>query len=130
MRLTDDAQGKLCRIQRELLSYLEEDLVHEAVPLDLAFHEQIWETADNRYMANLARSFYEAFHDARRSFFSAVPRIRADAVAEHETILEALLSRDPEGAYAAMRVHIRNFRHSIGAVIERPDEGQSLKEGT
>jgi DNA-binding FadR family transcriptional regulator len=85
-----------------------------AVTADFGFHLRIALATENRYFADLLKSFGAAM--------IVVPRDRllpgrhehfALIVAEHETIYAAIERQDVEGARAAARVHLDNSRERL-----------------
>lgn len=75
---------------------------HEA---DLAFHQTIFAAARNQVLASLVRRVHEALYIARLAL--ARPQFRVErALPEHQAIFEAIESRDPEAARAAMTTHL------------------------
>jgi DNA-binding GntR family transcriptional regulator len=83
------------------------DDVARFVEINHAFHEVIWTSARNRYLARqlaLLRSLIER----RQSTTLASRERRADALIEHAAIVRAIVARDPDSAEAAARAHFRN----------------------
>lgn len=77
------------------------------VALNHAFHEVIWTSARNRYLARqlgLLRSLIERRQDTTL----ATHERRAEAQIEHAAIVHAIVTRDPDAAEAAARAHFRN----------------------
>lgn len=128
-RLTDELREELVCANQEWRESLDQKPLADLHTLDRTFHEVIGKASGNRYLVSVTRSFYEAFHDARDGVFSLKPRIRPAAVEEHEAILQALLAGDPEAAYEAMRVHIRNFRNDVASAIAQSSQKISYYDG-
>lgn len=82
----------------------------EAVQADLRFHRRVALASGNRYFVDLLASFGPGL--------IVVPGYRLDpgparfdrVAAEHRDVYAAIERRDPEGARAAMRVHLGNSR--------------------
>jgi DNA-binding GntR family transcriptional regulator len=83
--------------------------IRRYVELDRAFHCRLMELADNDQLQAAMDSIY------MRVFFwqDGVVRPPAETIPEHLAILEALRRRDPEGAEAAMRLHIRRSLETL-----------------
>lgn len=78
-----------------------------------AFHNHIRNTARNRYLVTMLESLRLSLALLGRTTL-AVPGRGAESVAEHRAIVERIAARDPEGAEAAARAHIRAaFRSRI-----------------
>jgi DNA-binding GntR family transcriptional regulator len=83
------------------------DDVARFVEINHAFHEVIWTSARNRYLARqlaLLRSLIER----RQTTTLASRERRAEALIEHAAIVRAVIARDPDSAEAAARAHFRN----------------------
>lgn len=96
---------------QHLLSEIElvslDDDVTRLVDLDHAFHESIWTSARNRYLAQqlmLLRTLIER----RDSTPLANARRREEALVEHAAIVHAIAKHDAEAAEAASKAHFRN----------------------
>lgn len=89
----------------------------DTVEPDFRFHLQIAYSTGNRYFADIMSHLGT----------NTIPRTRVDTVqnsaaqmqylrlvnSEHESIFEAILRRDPEGARAAMRAHLTSSRERL-----------------
>lgn len=76
--------------------------IRRYVELDRAFHSRLMELADNDQLT----AAMESIHMRLFVWQDGVVRPPAESIPEHLAILEALRRRDPEGAEAAMRLHI------------------------
>jgi DNA-binding GntR family transcriptional regulator len=82
--------------------------------LDAEFHDKIMGTAGNELIRDTLAHLHTHFHIFRLMFHA---RITEDALAEHESILAALSSRDEPGAECAMRDHIERSHHRLLAAF-------------
>jgi len=73
------------------------------VELDRAFHCRLMELADNDQL----RAAMDSINMRLFVWQDGVVRPPAETIPEHLAILDALRRRDPDGAEAAMRLHIR-----------------------
>jgi DNA-binding GntR family transcriptional regulator len=84
-----------------------DDDVARFVDINHVFHEVIWASGRNRYLARqlgLLRSLIE-----RRQHTTLATRARrAEVQIEHSAIVHAIVTRDPDSAEAASRAHFRN----------------------
>lgn len=74
---------------------------------DAEFHDKILEIAGNGVMREVLRTQHAHFHIFRLMYHRLVT---AEALDEHEALLDALGRGDAQGAREAMRVHIENSR--------------------
>lgn len=75
------------------------------VEADLAFHDVILHTSGNVFLAVMFEPLGRVLA-ARRAETSRVPQIQVNAIREHEGIVTALASGDPEGSRLAMDSHM------------------------
>lgn len=98
--------------------------------LDLEFHEQIMTIACNPFMEVVARSLYQLGMEYRRAA-SETPGVLDRSAAEHEAIVEALATRDPEAAAAAMQAHLSSINRTTYDAMQRVGAEKARKrEGT
>ncbi|MDS1140245.1 FadR/GntR family transcriptional regulator [Pusillimonas sp. SM2304] len=118
IRRTD---GHIARLRDTLDALTRGIAAHEdAVDLDFRFHQEIALATDNRYFTELfnylgmvaiprARiGMYKADTHARTAYLQNVNR-------EHQAIFQAIVNQDPDGARAAMRLHLGNSRERLKA---------------
>ena len=74
---------------------------------DAEFHDKILEIAGNGLMRDVLRMQHTHFHIFRLMYHRLVT---AEALGEHEALLDAFRRGDPQLARAAMLVHIQNSR--------------------
>jgi GntR family transcriptional repressor for pyruvate dehydrogenase complex len=100
-RLTDEDRAELVRLLDEMRSKIARGELHAAE--DFAMHRVIMSRADNRFIVAMLDAIYalSVAHGA------AVlrPEFAAQDLAEHEAIVQAILSRDGEAARAALMAH-------------------------
>ncbi|WP_243229853.1 FadR/GntR family transcriptional regulator [Microbacterium sp. CIAB417] len=82
------------------------------VEADLAFHDVIFQAADNRILVASVRPLTALLQESR-SETSAVFEIREHALAEHAAVLAAMRTRSAEGAREAMASHMRQTRADL-----------------
>lgn len=83
----------------------ESNSVERFVEADLAFHDVILHASGNVFVAVLFAPLSQIL-SARRAETSKVVQIQANAIREHEHILEALASGDPERSRISMDHHM------------------------
>ncbi len=86
--------------------------------LDLEFHETIMKIAGNPFMDLVARSLYELGMEYRR-VASETAGVLDRSAAEHEAIVDALASRDPDAAAEAMQAHLESINRTTHDAMQR-----------
>ncbi|MEZ7848630.1 MAG: DNA-binding GntR family transcriptional regulator [Polaromonas sp.] len=79
---------------------------------NLLIHEAIIMLANNRWLAHAISDLRKILKLARLQQLHAPGRL-AQSLAEHLTVYAALMSRDSEGAEAAMRLHLTRQRDAL-----------------
>lgn len=79
--------------------------------MDLEFHQLLMDVAENPFLSRAARSLYELGIEYRR-VASETPGVIARSAEEHDAIVAALATRDPDAAAAAMRAHLESIARS------------------
>jgi GntR family transcriptional repressor for pyruvate dehydrogenase complex len=96
------------------ISQLTEDLWHAA---DVAFHRGIFVASGNRVFWRITEPIHRALATARRPLAQPATRY-ARTLPEHGRILNAIASRDPEEARAAMRAHLDSIGEYLREYVE------------
>lgn len=114
-RRTDDDLAAMEHAQTELSQAANKD---ESRRADTAFHLAVAGAAANPHLA-------EAIEDARADMFHPVDLAAFDFVMEsshhqHDQVLEAIRSQDPDQAAAVMRKHVEHTREEMVRLIGEP----------
>jgi DNA-binding GntR family transcriptional regulator len=88
----------------------------ELMNLDQEVHRAVYRCARNPFLESTLERY---FNLSLRLWFLVLDRgVRLrEAVAEHTTMLEAILAGDPDLAEQAMRRHVAGFEAEIGKVL-------------
>jgi GntR family transcriptional repressor for pyruvate dehydrogenase complex len=86
--------------------------------LDLEFHETIMKIAGNPFMEVVARSLYELGMEYRR-LASETKGVLDRSAAEHDAIVKALETRDPDAAADAMSAHLSSINRTTVDAMKR-----------
>lgn len=90
---------------------------------DVRFHAAVAAASGNQMLSFLVEGMEEPLHSSRlESLRGYLVRGKAiDALlAEHRAVFDAISSRDPDAAAAAMRSHLVHTRHDLRTAISRP----------
>ena len=113
-RLTESGSAVLRQIVDEHAEAIAAEDVDRHYEIDQRFHATIREQAGNarltEYLDRLQGQIRLAMHTTHRS-----PGGMAQALTEHEAIVDALASGDPDAAEAAGRVHIARLMDELSA---------------
>ena len=112
-RATPEERQAMQRLQVEL-SALDSDpdaLIH----LDQRIHRLVYRASHNRFLEDVCERY---FHLSLRLWFLALHRVHLrEAVEEQRELLDAVQSRDPARAEAAVRRHVMGFEAQIRKVL-------------
>lgn len=96
--------------------------VEKSARADIEFHEVIGMAAGNAYLKGAFHPLHQMLL-AVRIRTSSSRKVRADAIAWHKQILNALRARDPEAATQAMSGHMdQTAAATSGVKLDDPDE--------
>ncbi|MGO1225271.1 MAG: GntR family transcriptional regulator [Brachybacterium sp.] len=84
-------------------------LTTEYYARDQEFHEVIIRHSGNRYLLGISNDLGALVHRLRRSVHRGVTDVR-EAIVEHEAIIDALATGDPDASAHAMRSHVLKVR--------------------
>jgi DNA-binding GntR family transcriptional regulator len=106
-RLTEDDVHELRDTLEEMIRAAQEQDEEQMVRLDNRFHETIMQVSDNQLLYQLWQTLqfgYWTIVTTRSSSYNLEELAR-----RHETLLEAIASRDPQQAATAMQHHIEDL---------------------
>lgn len=86
--------------------------------LDLEFHQTLMTLAGNPFLERIARSLYDLGMEYRR-VASETSGVIARSAAEHEAIVDAVATSDPELAAAEMRTHLLSISRTTGEAMAK-----------
>jgi DNA-binding FadR family transcriptional regulator len=106
-RASDEDCGRLAALAAEM-RLLAEDVanVRRVLATDQAFHSLVAQSATNRILAGVSRSFWEAVSVIWLESHLGAKEL-VDVAQQHQLIAEAITHRDPEVAATAMEAHLR-----------------------
>lgn len=87
--------------------------------IDSRFHEIIFEASGSRLLSRTLRSFHHAIRQARHLSLRGAQRAEK-TLAEHEAILDAMRTGNPQQAEALMVRHVRNATKNIQHLQKTP----------
>ncbi|MFG2728379.1 FadR/GntR family transcriptional regulator [Streptomyces canus] len=90
------------------------------VQADIDFHDTVMRATGNLFVPLLFEPFGPLLVEGRRET-SAVPEIRTNAIAHHETVLAALESGSPDAARTAMDGHMNQTADDLRAHVIKRD---------
>jgi GntR family transcriptional repressor for pyruvate dehydrogenase complex len=105
-RISDEGLQNLYRQLESMRTAHENHDVEAFVEADLAFHDLILQASENVFVAVLFAPLHRVL-ERRRTQTSEVREIQAHAIGQHQSIADALATRDPHRARDAMDAHMR-----------------------
>jgi GntR family transcriptional repressor for pyruvate dehydrogenase complex len=85
--------------------------------MDHEFHQTLSGLANNPFLERAALSLYELGMEYRR-IAAETPGVIANSAAEHDAIVVALKTRDPDKAVGAMRAHLTSISRTTHAAMQ------------
>lgn len=104
--IDDAALGECAACVDEMVAAAAAGDVDRFVDADLRFHALVLGASGNLFLGVLLAPLTEVLAE-RRAQTSRVPEIQEHAIAEHRGIVDALRTRDPDAARAAMDHHLQ-----------------------
>ena len=98
------------------LDTIDETDIHPLMRLDQRIHRLVSQATRNQFLQAMLE---EVFNLSLRIWFLGLDRgVRLkQAVEEHRRLLDAIVSRDADGAESVMRQHVTGFEHAIRKVL-------------
>lgn len=111
---------RLIKVKEEFERSTKEDEVKKIAEADVAFHEVIYEIADNPKLVSILSNLREQVYRYRVEYVKD-PKNYPVLIREHENIVEGLKAKDVVMATHAMHEHVENQAVAVKAVIESQD---------
>lgn len=119
-KVNEEQLARLIKVQEEFeLSTIGDD-VKKIAEADVAFHEVIYEIADNPKLVSILNNLREQVYRYRVEYVKD-PKNYPVLIREHENIVEGLKAKDVRMATHAMHEHVENQAVAVKAVIESQD---------
>jgi DNA-binding GntR family transcriptional regulator len=106
-RLSNEEQIKLRVIHEAFCEAVEANLTEDVVTANIAFHEALYEASGNRRLQVMGRDLRDFVQRFSSEAYAASHARAQEVVREHEAILDAVVSHDPDRAEMAARKHLR-----------------------
>jgi DNA-binding FadR family transcriptional regulator len=114
-RITNTQLARLQALVDEQRSMLDDPVRFQIS--DQEFHQTLYRACGNDLLAGVVFDFYGYALEYRRLAMKRRNAI-ADSVDDHQCIVDALRTRDPQAAVAAMNRHLEQVRRTTGAVMK------------
>lgn len=108
-RATDDDKALLTRIMTAMEDAYHRNDFEEEGSLDVELHNAIGECAHNIILLHTLRSCYRLLADGvffNRRLIYSFPGARAELLAQHRAMYDAVMAGDPQAARTAVQAHI------------------------
>lgn len=109
-------RAELQAVCRESRGFAEADDIERYYELNDVFHDLIYAGSHNAFLAELTLSVRQRVAAFRRVQFSGSGRLVA-SLREHERVVEAILAKAPDAAFASMREHIATVRDAYETLM-------------
>jgi len=104
-RMSDAEKQNLRRIHEESKAFMKARELDAYYAKNREFHEAIQAGSHNEPLQEIAHGLFVRLAPYRRYQLNHPSRVH-DSFDEHDTVVQAILNGDPEGAYQAMRRHV------------------------
>ncbi len=111
-RITDEELEELEFISYHFKRHLENDNTEGMIEMDKEFHDRIIQATRNLKLIQITQGLQEQVHRFRITYFSELGKSR-DILAEHQSILEAIVNRDANAAQKVAQQHIDTLEQTI-----------------
>lgn len=109
-RLTDLSGARLTLLHEAIVTALSEDDPGSAVHLSAEFHRVIWTSSGNSMLHSFLERLEQGTGGRMRRYGLSDADRATHVLREHETLLAAIVGRNPDAAEQAMRAHMRAGR--------------------
>lgn len=117
----ENAIKKLVRIHKDLRKVLNKGDVRELAIMAGEFYETILNGSGSKVIADMARQLLTRVNYLRMRSMAEPHRLE-DGMHEWDTLIEAIVERNPETAAKAMGAHLANARRAIVAKLKLEEE--------
>jgi len=111
-RINDDEIKVLRHLLDQFISYVEKDNLQGSIKKDVEFHDVIYHSSRNDKLIQISNNLREQVQRFRVIYIKDYSSSK-ELIKEHETIFDAIVSRDPEAAMQAAQIHIKNQEEAI-----------------
>ncbi|MFW5994449.1 MAG: GntR family transcriptional regulator, partial [Halanaerobiaceae bacterium] len=117
VKLTDQQISQLKTYLLELKTATSQQNLDKCIEVDIAFHQIIYEAADNRWLQKVLDTLFEQVTRFRSQSFSRKGRM-TEAYKEHQELFNALEKNDISLAEEIVRCHIENARKNVIKIFQ------------
>ena len=107
----------LQRLHNRMQEAAERDDVGSFGEMNEAFHTLLYRGSHNHYLEGLASALRKRLSLYRRTQFRTEQRLR-NSFAEHDAVVKAVISGDPDRAHASMLRHFDMVEHSLHIALD------------
>jgi len=111
-RITDDEIKELNRINTQLITNMEKENLPGIVKKDVEFHEVIYRSSRNEKLLQIINNLREQVQRFRIIYLKDISSPK-EIIKEHQSIIEAITSRNPEAAQSLAEKHIQKQQEAI-----------------
>lgn len=115
---TDQQIKKAGELIREMKKALETDNAQKYIELDMAFHLQVAQSTNNRFIIYSYNSMQGYIEQYIQECLNLIPEMQKTSIGFHINIYQAIKSRDAEKAALQMKTHIEDIRKNYKRLYE------------
>ena len=119
-KISEEQRMRLQKVKEEFELSTKSNNIKKIAEADVAFHDIIYEAADNPKLVSILNNLREQVYRYRVEYLKE-PGSYPILIEEHEAIVEGLMSGNRELATKAMHEHVQNQAMAVKAVIEQQE---------
>ncbi|BAI74441.1 transcriptional regulator (plasmid) [Azospirillum sp. B510] len=118
LRMTEEERGRLAALHAEAGALARAGDREGYDGMNTRFHSAIYAGAHNDYMQETAQAIRQRLRPFRRAQFRVTGRLSLSWL-EHDAVVRAILHRDGEAAYHALRLHVTTVGDASAGYVGR-----------
>ncbi len=117
-RITDEEIKELKHVQSQFVNYVEKENLQGSIKKDVEFHDIIYRSSRNDKLIQISNNLREQIQRFRVIYIKDYSSTR-ELIKEHNEIIDAITTRDPEAAMRSAQTHIKKQEDAITRSVKK-----------
>jgi DNA-binding GntR family transcriptional regulator len=117
-RITDEEIKELKHVQSQFVNYVEKENLQGSIKKDVEFHDIIYRSSRNDKLIQISNNLREQIQRFRVIYIKDYSSTR-ELIKEHNEIIDAITTRDPEAAMRSAQTHIKKQEEAITRSVKK-----------